>query len=482
MSVRIRPRPRNAHESAPAVCLLDADERRRQTVAAALETRAPLVRIAETDVEAADAGVVLLGLSEPLIQPPDLRAIQRLHARGVPVVIAYGSGMDAVPLGARCQALLQGAACLLDSGVASFAAELERRLEAALDDLQRQRVEQNGLRATMAPLGLVGASPPMLALFRWIARVSTLSDVAVLVHGETGTGKELVARAIHGLDAKRSRGPFVPLNCSALSAELAESELFGSRKGAFTGATHDRRGLVRSADGGVLFLDEIGDLAPGLQAKLLRVLQEGRVMGVGDDREVPVDVRVVAATNRDLRAMVDEGRFRADLYHRLGVLVATVPALAERAGDVALLIDHFLMKYQALRPCRAPASPAFVSALQRLRLPGNVRQLQNLVRHALVKRSDDTPLGLEDLPPEALRQLSVDLPPDGELASELPADWIPILESHGWSLARSLSACERMLVRAALGRARGNQSETARLLGVTARSIYNKIRKHHLHD
>jgi two-component system response regulator AtoC len=201
---------------------------------------------------------------------------------------------------------------------------------------------------------------------------------------------------------------------------------------------------------------------------------------VGDDREVPVDVRVVAATNHDLRAMVDEGRFRADLYHRLGVLVTTVPALVERTGDVPLLIDHFLLKYQALRPCRASASAAFVAALEGLRLPGNVRQLQNLVRHALVKRSDDTPLGLEDLPAEALRQLSIDLPPDGDRPA-VPAEWVPILESHGWNLARSLSACERMLVRAALDRARGNQSETARLLGVTARSVYNKIRKHDLH-
>ena len=198
----------------------------------------------------------------------------------------------------------------------------------------------------MKRLGSVGESQAMMAVFHTVLRVSPLSDMPVLITGETGTGKELLAHAIHQLDPKRCHGPFIALNCSALSPGLAESELFGHRRGAFTGADRERKGLIRAAEGGVLFLDEIGELDDALQAKLLRVLQENRVLGIGDDQEVAVNVRIIAATNRNLDAMVQQRTFRADLFHRLNVLAIHIPPLRERPADLKPLIEHFLEKHQ----------------------------------------------------------------------------------------------------------------------------------------
>ena len=184
----------------------------------------------------------------------------------------------------------------------------------------------------MGALGLVGRGPRIMSVFLSIVRVSPLSDVPILISGETGTGKELVARSIHRLDPGRCHEPFIPVNCSAISAGLAESLLFGHRRGAFTGADHYRRGLIRAAGAGVLFLDEIGDLDLSLQGKLLRVLQERRVLALGEDHEVPIHARIIAATNRNLEEMVRDHTFRGDLFHRLNVLSIRMPAFARPAG------------------------------------------------------------------------------------------------------------------------------------------------------
>jgi transcriptional regulator with GAF, ATPase, and Fis domain len=328
----------------------------------------------------------------------------------------------------------------------------------------------------MTRLGIVGASRCMLALGRWLVKIGPMSELPVLITGETGTGKELVARAIHDLDPRRRSGPFVAVNCGALSASLAESELFGHRKGAFTGAMQDRRGLVRSAQGGTLFLDEIGDLEFGLQGKLLRVLQEHRVRGVGDDVEEAVSVRVLAATNRDLGAMVDQGRFRIDLFYRLNLLTLGVPPLAERRDDIERLVLHFVRKYGNGRPLQV--APSLVTALRSIALPGNVRQLENLIRRAVVDAKEDGTLGIEQLPESVWDQVSRIASADaGDTGAQ---NWAAVLETHAWNLSRSLRTCERQFLKAALVRAQGNQSATARLLGVTPRSIYNKIRKHRL--
>jgi transcriptional regulator with PAS, ATPase and Fis domain len=240
----------------------------------------------------------------------------------------------------------------------------------------------------------------------------------------------------------------------------------------------------------VLFLDEIGELDAPLQAKLLRVLQESRVLGVGEDRDIKVDVRVVAATNRDLDQMGQQSRFRADLFHRLNVLSIKVPPLRERVDDLAPLTEHFLEKYRSLCCGGLPeVGIDFLDALRQVSLPGNVRQLENLIRQALVRRRTEAPLGLCDLPVEAWQQLSQG--PDasqapqrerarsGELDPQVIANYVRILlDANGWNLCRSLAHCEREAVEAAMQRANGNQSESARLLGITPRSVYNKMRKY----
>ena len=354
--------------------------------------------------------------------------------------------------------------------------------------------EEQRLATDMARLGLIGRSKPMMELFHWIKSASAASDLPVLLSGETGTGKELVARAIHRLDANRCRGPLVPVNCISLSPGVADSEFFGHRRGSFTGAIEDHRGFFRSADRGVLFLDEIADLEMTLQGKLLRVLQEGRIRAVGEDREVIVNARVIAATNKDLRSLIEEGRFRLDLYHRLAVLEARIPPLCERRDDLELLVAHFVEKHSSLPSNRPPVHAGFVEALRRIWLPGNVRQLENIVRRALANGADRTSIGVERLPLEVLdqrdrlneapstRSSTGSRQPKMASPSQSPpgssTDWSAFLEAHLGDAARCIAACERVLLKVALDRAHGNQSHAARLLGITARCLYNRRRRY----
>jgi transcriptional regulator with GAF, ATPase, and Fis domain len=426
---------------------------------------------------------VAVALEEPGGAVPVLETIAALkQCRCAPV--CYAEGAHGWAVGVQCRLVLAGASRLLDSDEPGFEAELAAHLEQVRQAESRLLDEDARLQSVLLSLGVVGQSPLLLAAYRWVMRASPLSDLPALLLGETGTGKELLAHAIHQLDPRRRNGPFVAVNCAAISPGVAESELFGHRRGAYTGAQHDRRGLVRAADGGVLFLDEVGELDESLQGKLLRVLQQGRVLAVGEDREVAVDVRVVAATNRDLEEMVERGTFRADLYHRLHVLPVRVPPLRERPEDVAPLVRHFMHRHAG--PCAArEVTDAFLAALRQARLPGNVRQLENLVNGVLAGREDDRPLDLPDLPPEILAEVaehSVPPPPPAAPARAAPAglNAVHLLAAHGGNLARALEHCEGLLVQAALAAAGGNQSRTARMLGITPRSVYNKIRKHHL--
>jgi two-component system nitrogen regulation response regulator GlnG len=416
-------------------------------------------------------------------------------------VLCYRNGSGSWALGAQCRLLLAGASYLVDCADARFQAELCERLTHLVHAETERREGERRLHDQMRALGMVGAGPGITAVFRWILRVSSLSDLPVLITGETGTGKELVARAIHALDPRRCHEPFVPVNCSAISAGVAESELFGHRRGAFTGADHDRKGLVRAARGGVLFLDEIGDLDLGLQGKLLRVLQEHRVLAVGDDHEVPVDVRVIAATNRNLDEMVQRQTLRADLFHRLNVLAIRLPALRERPEDIEPLVEHVIARCAGVAEGSVAASPEFLQALRRVDLPGNVRQLENIVRGALVARKHGAPLALSDLPPELWLQIAdvPALPSDGAVPAETPplperaaetgrldaaaAAWFDaraVLDASSWKLDGALDLCERKILKAALGMSSGNRSRAARLLGISPRSIFNKLRKHRL--
>jgi DNA-binding NtrC family response regulator len=425
--------------------------------------------------------------------------IRSMQQRGFRV-LCYADGAPSWPLRVRCQLLVAGAGWILDSASAEFTHELPSLLTHLLQAAASRRDEEYRVKQVMKKLGSVGESPAMLAVFHTILRVSPLSDLPVLITGETGTGKELLAHAIHQLDLKRCHGPFIAVNCGAINPGLAESELFGHRRGAFTDADRDRKGLIRAAEGGVLFLDEIGELDDTLQAKLLRVLQEHCVLGVGEDHEVAVNVRIIAATHRNLNAMVQQHTFRADLFHRLHTLAIHIPPLRERPADLKPLIEHFLVKYQALKPAGPLAvDPDVIAALTQVDLPGNARQVENLVLWALVNKDDKASLMLRDLPLDIWQQVSEQggdswdqsAPEYGEPALQLPASksspqtlpflLVNLLDSNSWNLARALQHCERLLLEAALHKAHGNQSHMARLLGITPRSVYNKVHKHHLH-
>jgi two-component system, NtrC family, response regulator HydG len=418
--------------------------------------------------------------SVPSRQTLDGIAALRRHAF---TLIACGDGADHWSLGARSRLMLVGCAAVLDSGSIEFQTRLRTALLGALHTALVEDAETARLKQLMHGLGLIGESQTMLEIMRQLVQVSTLSDVPTLITGETGTGKELIARALHCLDPKRRGGPFVGVNAGAITSTLVESELFGHRRGAFTGADRDRRGLIRTANEGVLFLDEIGELDPSLQAKLLRVLQEGRVLGVGEDRDVSVSVRVVAATNADLPAMIQRGTFRADLFHRLNVLSLHIPPLRERPADIAPLVRHFARLHQGLahglrREAVVTVDPDFSAALSSLDLPGNARQLENIVRRALLHSAGRGVLGIGDLPPEVLQQLVQADEATSRQADPTQAGSRPTVRD--WNLARSLAAYERSMVEAALLESGGNQAGAARLLGITPRSVYNKIHRHRL--
>ncbi|HWS99291.1 MAG TPA: sigma 54-interacting transcriptional regulator [Pyrinomonadaceae bacterium] len=442
--------------------------------------------------------VALVALSaDPSQFQTALDVIRALRRKGFQVV-SYQEDGQSWPLGLQCRALLAGCSWLLDSAKAGFGEDLRRLLRQVSRAEAERAGEEERIKELMGAMGIVGESQTMLSVFRVVERLSALSDTPTLITGETGTGKELMARAIRRLDPKRRSGPILTLNCGAVSQGLAESELFGHRRGAFTGADRDRKGLFRAAEGGILFLDEVGELEGALQTKLLRAIQENRVLGVGEEQETPVNVRVVAATNRSLPEMVSEGKFREDLFHRLSALSVHIPPLRDRPADLQPLIQHFLQKYRPREEAAEPVAAGldFVEALTRIKLPGNVRQLENLIRRALVNKVDGGPLNLSDLPPEVWQELSereqgahpssapadetADAVPSTQAQPDLYSTLARLLNQNGWNLSQSLDYCEKLIIKSALLLSNDNQSQTARLLGITSRSVYNKVRKHHL--
>ena len=483
------------------VLLWDSNSERLDSIARLVESCGANTQDIRATSQVGDAvhssrlSVALVALGESQFEITDcFGVISALKLKGFKV-ISYAPGVFSWPIALRCKVLLSGASLLFDSSSSTFSEDLRQTLSKVLKAELEGRLEEEQVKEQMKELGIVGESNKMMSVLRWVVRVSALSDFPVLINGETGTGKELVANALHRLDAKRRAGPFVVANCGAISPALAESEFFGHRRGAFTGADSQRKGLFRSANGGVLFLDEIGELSDALQAKLLRVLQEKRVLGVGFDQEVPIDVRVVAATNRSLEEMVSTGRFREDLYHRLNVLSVNIPPLRERSDDLRPLIEHFLQKYSFLNQNQnRRVSAEFVEALMRLGLPGNARQLENIVRAAILNKVDDSPLGLSDLTPGLWRQISDERdlagqPPGtansetlsaGESRFDVRNYFQNVLDKNSWNLPKSLEYCERLLLECVLRSAQGNQSQVARLIGMTPRSVYNKLHKHKL--
>ncbi len=321
--------------------------------------------------------------------------------------------------------------------------------------------ERSALRRQLRGAGpgpaLVGRSPGMLRLLRQIESMAE-SDAPVLITGESGTGKEVAARMLHARSRRRDQ-PFVAVNCAALPESLIESELFGHERGAFTGANRKRDGRFLAADGGTFLLDEVGEMPPAVQAKLLRVLQEQKFEPLGSDKSVRVDVRILAATHRDLKDLVARGRFREDLYYRLNVLDLSIPPLRERRGDLLPLVRHILQRLTG--PVGEPPeiAPRAWAALERHPFPGNVRELEHALERALVL-SRGRRIDLEHLPPEVARAADEPPPASDELQP----------------LAASVRDFERSQILRALARSGGRRGEAAKLLGISRKSLWEKLR------
>jgi len=360
-------------------------------------------------------------------------------------------------------ASVQGAVKAVKSGAEEYLAkpftdeELLGAVQRSLDKLHLRRAASlSNHRAPSKAYGMIGASPPMLKVFDMIEKAAS-TTATVLVMGESGTGKELVARAIH-YNSPRASAAFVPVNCGGIPEGLIESELFGHVKGSFTGATESRAGFFQAADGGTIFLDEISEMSLGMQVKLLRVLQEKEVYMVGATKPRKVDVRILAATNKDLAKVVEKGQFREDLFYRLNVITITIPPLHERGDDVLLLANRFVERFAREFGKPAPRlSDEVLLALKSYSWPGNVRELENMMQR-LVVMSDADVIDMPDLP--ALMRFSV----KGEA-----------------SLDRPLAEVEAEYIANVLASVAGNKTQAAKILGIDRKTLREKMKSHDMY-
>lgn len=362
-----------------------------------------------------------------------------------------------------------------------------------LRGLVKQALELNTSRLNRpdetAANRLLGESPPMVTLRSTIAKVAR-SQAPVHISGESGTGKELVARTIHA-QGSRAGAPFVPVNCGAIPAELMESEFFGHKKGSFTGANSDKPGLFQAADSGTLFLDEVAELPLSMQVKLLRAIQEKSIRPVGASIEVPVDVRILSATHKDLNTLVADGRFRHDLYYRINVIELQVPALRERNGDLPLLADAILQRLaHAMKRATPTLSPAALDALHRYPFPGNVRELENILERAMAMADGDVieasdlhlPARGGEMPPSAPQPASTGMafnaaPPTSLDDPRLDPRNLSPGDTAGSALPMYIEQMERAAIEKALQDHRYNKTKTAAALGITFRALRYKLKK-----
>ena len=387
-----------------------------------------------------------------------LRRFKQTHAdTEVIVITGHGSVQKAV------EAMKAGAFEFAEKPVDADAllAKLERAIERrdllGENLLLKQKIE-NQFRFG----NIIGKSKKMHEVLELVESVAG-SDANILIQGENGTGKELIANAIH-YNSKRAKGPFIKINCAAIPKDLIESELFGYKKGAFTGASSDKEGLFEMAEGGSLLLDEIGEMPPYLQTKLLRVLQEREYRPIGSDRIVRVDFRLITATNIDLDAALRDGKLREDLYFRINTITLRVPPLRERTEDIPLLCEHFLDKYKQRhgRPQIKSIAPAAYHVLIRHRWPGNVREIENVIeRGVLVSKGSE--IGVNDLP-ESLR-------------TETSSTAEFVIPPH-----RTLAEIEKMAIVQTLQRTNWNKQEAAQILGLYRPTLYSKMKKHDIQD
>ncbi|MER3416917.1 MAG: sigma-54-dependent Fis family transcriptional regulator [Gemmataceae bacterium] len=446
------------------VLVIDDEESHAQAVADSLERVGYDCEVATSGqeglrrIENEDFDVIVTDLK---MEPVDGLAILRkakveLPEAEVVLITGYGDIKSAVA------AMQLGAATYLTKPVdinelrtvVDRVAQKQRLARANLE-LRRQLDEKFGFE------GVVGNSPQMQAIIEKLKQIAP-TNASVLILGETGTGKELVAKAIHN-NSPRKNKPFVALNCTAFNENLLEDELFGHEPGAFTGADRLRKGKFEYANGGTLFLDEVGDMPLSLQAKLLRVIEDGQVFRIGGNEAIPVNVRIVSATHRDLEALVARGTFRQDLYYRLKVVTIKLPPLRERREDISLLAYHFMREFGQKENKTVTAIAAEVRrALTAYNWPGNVRELRNLIQSMVVHDRDGI-LGLDDLPEsEPIRRL-------------------PELSAAHWDcqslVGQPLEVVEKYYIQQALELTGGNRSEAARLLGIGERTLYRKIKQ-----
>ncbi|HEV8217118.1 MAG TPA: sigma-54 dependent transcriptional regulator [Gemmatimonadaceae bacterium] len=433
------------------ILVVDDDPTFRMTTAALLEAEGYSVDTAPDGQQAVEQlkhrpfDLLLVDLRMPGIDGISLVEALRLWGHGVPILMISGFGT------------VDSAVRALQTGVDDFLLKPVEPdvLSSRVADLLERRPQQAAIEPTAA--GIVGRSAPMRALLERMKRVA-VTDTTVLITGETGTGKELVARGVHAL-SPRARKPFVAVNCSALAEGLLESELFGHVRGAFTSAARDRAGVFEAADGGTLFLDEIGTTTPALQSRLLRALQEREITRVGSSTPIRVDVRVIAATNVDLKLLVSEGKFREDLYYRLAVYPLMVPPLRDRATDIPLLVAHALAQLRTRIPTVATltVSPLAMRLLRQYAWPGNVRQLLAALESAAISAGEGGRIEAQHLPDE-IREAQ-----DGT-------------QQGARYKASSGVDDERAAIEAALAHTGGILSRAAELLGMGRTTLWRKMR------
>ena len=426
------------------ILIVDDEASARTTLALLLRKRQHRVVEADGVVAAVKAltdnsfDVIVTDLRMPVGSGLDLLRAVKAHGHDAEVILltAYASWESAK------EAMQLGAFDYFEKGREPD--ELFLRIDRALADKALRRENEN-LRAQISERyalpGIIACSPEIRRVLDLVARVAP-TDATVLIQGESGTGKELIAKAIHHA-SRRRRGAFVAVNCGALPESLLESELFGHVKGAFSGASSNKKGLFEEAHQGTLFLDEIGEMTPALQVKLLRALQDGEVRPVGSTQSLSVDARVLAATNRELEPMMRQGRLREDLFYRLNVIAITLPALRDRREDIPVLAEHFLARFAAKQERTLRLDAAALHRLLSYAWPGNIRELENAMERAAILSPSDT-VGADDLPPHIAARLDLGSPPplprQLSLAETEKACIVQTLERCGWNYSRTADA------------------------------------------
>ncbi|HEX7124877.1 MAG TPA: sigma-54 dependent transcriptional regulator [Thermodesulfobacteriota bacterium] len=444
-----------------AILVIDDEESPRQTLALLLKKRGHRVTEAE-GFEAAAAvlaqdvfDVIVTDLRMPDGDGLDVLNLARRQCPDADVILltAYAGWESAK------EAIRLGAFDYFEKG--RDPDEMLLRIDKALEQKALRRENSNlrqQVRDRYALTGIIARSPQIRAVLDLVTRVAP-TEATVLVQGESGTGKELIAKAIHHA-SPRASGPFLAVNCGALPETLLESELFGHVKGAFTGATATKKGLFEEADGGTILLDEIGDMAPALQVKLLRVLQEGEVRRVGANQPITVSTRVVAATNRDLQQLMRQGSFREDLYYRLNVIPVVLPPLRERREDIPVLAEHFLERFARRQGRTLRLSPQAMERLLRYPWPGNVRELENAIERTAILARQEV-IRPEDLPPHVASGIGLGAAPP------LPAQ-------------ECLADVEKAHILQTLERLAWNYSRAAEVLGIGRTTLWRKLKEYGL--